>query len=68
VGAEVTHDDHAHIYLSKLPEPMRSRAKSWWGQGAEVAARLDDAGEYRIIKLRPRENPWIGWRLVFFHG
>lgn len=64
----MTHGNFAHINLSQLPEPLRSRAESWWGQRARVAVRLDDAGEYRIMKLREGENPWIGWSLVFFHG
>lgn len=43
--------------LLKLPEPLRIRAKSWRqaaGGWARVAARTDDAGEWRIVLLEVR--------------
>ena len=27
-----------------------------------------DAGEYRIMKLRGDEPPWVGWSMVNFNG
>lgn len=58
------------IPVSKLPEPLRIRAESWRKEMRNVliAARLDDAGEYRIMKLRGDEPPWVGWSMVNFNG
>lgn len=55
------------IPVSKLPEPLRDRAKSWRqaaGGWARVAARTDDAGEWRIVLLRSDELCWVGWSMV----
>ena len=54
------------IHVSRLPPDLRTTAELWWAAGWQVAARLDDAGEYRIMKLRPGESPWVGWFLVRF--
>lgn len=52
-----------------LAHPLLQLAESWHRNGFGVAARRDDANEWRIMKLRPNEEqPWIGWCLVFFHG
>ena len=58
------------IPVSKLPEPLRSLAESWRKEMRNViiAARTDDAGEYRIMKLRGDEPPWVGWSMVNFNG
>ena len=56
------------IPLSKLPEPLRDRAKSWRQAGARVAARKDDAGEYMIMQMRPGEPVWVGWYPVNFNA
>ena len=59
------------IPVSKLPEPLRIRAKSWRqaaGGWARVAARTDDAGEWRIVLLRSDELCWVGWSMVNFNG
>jgi len=61
-------ENYAHIDLSKLPEPLRGLAKAWMLRGARVATRTDDAGEYRIMKLRGDEPPWVGWSMVVFNG
>ena len=46
--------DSEAIPVSKLPEPLRDRALSWRraaGGWARVAARTDDAGEWRISRV-----------------
>lgn len=55
-----------HIDASRIPEPLRGLARSWRQAGARVAARKDDAGEYRIMKMRPGEGIWVGWSTVYF--
>lgn len=61
-------ENYVHIGLSKLPEPLRGLAKAWLLQGERVAARSDDAGEWRIMKMRPAEEaPWVGWDGVSLH-
>ena len=54
------------VDVSRLPESLRIIAESWRQSGARVAARKDDAGEFRIMKLRPGESVWVGWYPVFF--
>ena len=64
-------DNYAPINVSKLPEPLRSRAESWRAAGggwARVAARTDDAGEWRVVLLRSDELCWVGWSMVNFNG
>ena len=61
-------ENYSQIGLSKLPEPLRGLAKAWLLRGARVATRTDDAGEYRIMKLRGDEPPWVGWSMVNFNG
>ena len=62
-------ENYAHINLSKLPAELRTLAESWRRAGARVAARTDDAGEWRIMKMRPNEaEPWVGWYGVDFNG
>ncbi len=68
VGAKVISGNNAHVNWSQLPEPLRSRAESWWGQRARVAARTDDAGEWRVVLLRSDELCWVGWSMVNFNG
>jgi len=60
----------ATVPLSKLPEPLRIRAESWRREMRNViiAARTDDAGEWRIMRLRGDESPWVGWSMVNFNG
>lgn len=59
------------IPVSKLPEPLRSRAESWRaaaGGWARVAARTDDADEWRIVLLRSDEQCWVGLSMVNWNG
>lgn len=57
------------IPVSALPEELRKLA--WWWRQEEarrVAARKDDAGEYRLMQMRPGEPVWVGWHPVNFNG
>lgn len=59
------------IPVSKLPAELRSRTESWRAAGggwARVAARTDDAGEWRVVLLRSDELCWVGWSMVNFNG
>lgn len=62
--------NYAQINLSELPEPLRIRAESWRKEMRNViiVARTDDAGEWRIMRLREGESPWVGWSMVNFNG
>ena len=64
-------DNQATIDLEKLPAELQARALAWrnsqWPAGSvQVAARLDDANEFRIMRLEHGETPWVGWCLVRF--
>lgn len=63
--------NYVQIYVSQLPEPLRIRAKSWRqaaGGWARVAARTDDADEWRIVLLRSDEQCWVGLSMVNWNG
>jgi hypothetical protein len=64
VGPEV---NDTTVPLSKLPPQLQALARSWELRN-HVAARLDDAGEYIIMKLNHYEPPWVGWSLVNFNA
>lgn len=57
-----------HVDASRLPTPLHTLARSWRQAGARVAARKDDAGEYRIMQMRPGEPVWVGWYPVNFNA
>ena len=61
-------ENYVQINISKLPEPLRGLAQSWRKEGKRIAARTDDAGEWRIMLLRGDEPPHVGWSMVNFNG
>ncbi len=54
------------LHYSKLPGWAHSLALKWRQEGARVAARLNDAHEVYIMKLRFGESPWYNWMEVVF--
>lgn len=52
------------VPLWSLPPELTKLAVEWSRSGLRVAARRDDANEWRIMKLRVAEAPWVGWREV----
>lgn len=60
-------DDGRSVNPAQLPTSLRQTAELWFVSGARVMARLDDAGEWRVAKLKFGEEVWVGWRLVKFH-
>lgn len=72
VGAEVSpasafREEGRDVRVGQLPTILRQVAELWFVSGARVIARLDDANEWRVAKLKYGEEPWVGWRLVKFH-
>ena len=61
-------ENYVQINVSKLPEPLRGLAQSWRQEGKRIAARTDDAGEWRIMLLRSDEQCWVGWSMVNFNA
>lgn len=54
------------IPWSALPGELIRIGAEWHDAVLRVAARQDDADEWRIVRLLPGEKPWVGWREVEF--
>lgn len=56
------------IPVSTLPVDVRALAIDMHRYGDRVAARLDDANEWRIMRMRIAEDVWIGWKEINFRA